>query len=164
MTVNDLVTGSSPLARGLLSPVTALPWAAGGSSPLARGLPQPRKRLPRRGRIIPARAGFTETPRTAGPRAPDHPRSRGVYLAIGVGVAVAAGSSPLARGLRSQADLQFEETRIIPARAGFTRESRFSAARFSDHPRSRGVYISASLFVPAVLGSSPLARGLRRGY
>ena len=50
--------------------------------------------------IIPARAGFT-TPRSGSTvRGPDHPRTRGVYGFCGVCVAVAAGSSPHARGLR----------------------------------------------------------------
>ena len=52
------LTGSSPLARGLLGEV--------GSS---RDL----------GRIIPARAGFTSAKTGHSPRTWDHPRSRGVY-------------------------------------------------------------------------------------
>ena len=34
--------------------------------------------------------------------------------------------------------------------------------RVGDHPRSRGVYRDEDLLAPAVSGSSPLARGLRR--
>ena len=50
----------------------------------------------------------------------DHPRSRGVY---GVGHApklTDRGSSPLARGLRTDIDSFMARVRIIPARAGFT--------------------------------------------
>ena len=51
--------------------------------------------------------------------------------------------------------------RIIPARAGFTRENEADRAGLPDHPRSRGVYFG--LISPKIneLGSSPLARGLR---
>ena len=50
---------------------------------------------------------------------------------------------------------------IIPARAGFTRcwSRPFRAGR--DHPRSRGVYAKTLRGAQALLGSSPLARGLR---
>ena len=53
-------------------------------------------------RIIPARAGFTSDVSGIVPGDEDHPRSRGVY---GIRVSLIhenAGSSPLARGLRSQ--------------------------------------------------------------
>ena len=51
-----------------------------------------------------------------------------------------AGSSPLARGLPVSQAWHQHHARIIPARAGFTRSSRASSARSTDHPRSRGVY------------------------
>ena len=51
--------------------------------------------------------------------------------------------------------------RIIPARAGFTRDDPPAGRRAGDHPRSRGVYpYSATGWEPGP-GSSPLARGLR---
>ena len=95
------------------------------------------------------------------------------------------GSSPLARGLRPDDPDASSTTRIIPARAGFTRRvcqviwavedhprSRgvyFAwkiplISEFTDHPRSRGVYIIASTVDLELPGSSPLARGLRRYY
>ena len=49
---------------------------------------------------------------------------------------------------------------IIPARAGFTDADIRRAYRGGDHPRSRGVYWSTKLFPGAIVGSSPLARGL----
>ena len=60
-------------------------------------------------------------------------------------------------------DADTMEFRIIPARAGFTRSSRSPPTRASDHPRSRGVYVSAILIRPRTWGSSPLARGLPAG-
>ena len=72
------LTGSSPLARGLLGdpPVEVLA-----------------------GRIIPARAGFTTPGACSGGSGRDHPRSRGVYIVTGGQRGESYGSSPLARGL-----------------------------------------------------------------
>ena len=50
--------------------------------------------------------------------------------------------------------------RIIPARAGFTRQNRSCAICPADHPRSRGVYTRHSYYVSIRAGSPPLARGL----
>ena len=140
--------GSSPLARGLLSPLLSfatktriIPARAGftrtsgmrrrartGSSPLARGLPN----IPLEGvgmfGIIPARAGFTQTC-TASPLSTwDHPRSRGVYSICNHVRGLSSGSSPLARGLRRENGLRTASFRIIPARAGFTTAKRRSPA------------------------------------
>ena len=71
-----------------------------------------------------------------------------------------AGSSPLARGLHYLEDQLDLESRIIPARAGFTRGVVPAAPRQTDHPRSRGVYFARGYFNEWEPGSSPLARGL----
>ncbi|ERH20866.1 hypothetical protein HMPREF1979_03276 [Actinomyces johnsonii F0542] len=92
----------------------------GGSSPLARGLRSFNVVTILSGRIIPARAGFTDVDAGRGGALPDHPRSRGVYLKQLGGRRSAAGSSPLARGLRSFNVVTILSGRIIPARAGFT--------------------------------------------
>ena len=73
----------------------------------------------------------------------------------------AGGSSPLARGLRLDVECVGREVRIIPARAGFTRGRPRRCAGPEDHPRSRGVYETLHTATLTVLGSSPLARGLR---
>ena len=52
--------------------------------------------------------------------------------------------------------------RIIPARAGFTSRGLTRPIRGTDHPRSRGVYDPTDMPNYSVMGSSPLARGLRR--
>ena len=131
--------GSSPLARGLL---TALPQQV-----LAAG-------------IIPARAGFTRPLFGNLLQPSDHPRSRGVYLQEIAHETPDIGSSPLARGLQRPLHDRTADTRIIPARAGFTipRPTSFRAHR--DHPRSRGVYSPFHSPFLYVAGSSPLARGL----
>ena len=91
----------------------------------------------------------------------DHPRSRGVYAVLVRLSPVPTGSSPLARGLPIDNEIAVEAERIIPARAGFTRE--YSRCRDPgwDHPRSRGVYARPPLWAFRDGGSSPLARGLR---
>ena len=180
-TVESPVSGSSPLARGLLwrilrasSGMGIIPAragftgdvdgahdAGGGSSPLARGL----LGAPVIGRviegIIPARAGFTLPTRFISLLTWDHPRSRGVYNRSLYPGKIENGSSPLARGLRQVDETAAGEAGIIPARAGFTLGGRRGHPRHQDHPRSRGVY-RTFFFDPRISrGSSPLARGLR---
>ena len=70
------------------------------------------------------------------------------------------GSSPLARGLHHMMELLAVTTRIIPARAGFTRQPCCRWPGRPDHPRSRGVYVHVNRGYPWSDGSSPLARGL----
>ena len=129
-----------PRSRGVyaLCPRDSSPGR--GSSPLARGLLVVDESMLIGYRIIPARAGFTrhQLVRTSSP--PDHPRSRGVYTSVSLGTVTMAGSSPLARGLRSATRPCARHQRIIPARAGFTRPHRGSPRSPEDHPRSRGVY------------------------
>ena len=75
-------------------------------------------------------------------------------------VYAALGSSPLARGLRICGSYPAAPARIIPARAGFTPYQNRTFHKGKDHPRSRGVYELWGPDKPAILGSSPLARGL----
>ena len=129
-----------PRSRGVY-PEPPCPTPSGaGSSPLARGLPDPlRPHLPQV-RIIPARAGFTCTPRATGRSWRDHPRSRGVYIAEARNALRFIGSSPLARGLRANYVDDGAAVGIIPARAGFTAAVPGPRGHHGDHPRSRGVY------------------------
>ena len=78
-------------------------------------------------------------------------------------MALRAGSSPLARGLRRRRPADQPGHRIIPARAGFTALPCWRGAGTGDHPRSRGVYRYLGATDSEHWGSSPLARGLRRG-
>ena len=133
-----------------------------GSSPLARGLRCRQPGQHDRRRIIPARAGFTSVLPVFGSCWRDHPRSRGVYLSPAFSVQSFSGSSPLARGLRVDALVDFLLAGIIPARAGFTWTLASSSRQEPDHPRSRGVYVCLRCFLRQWPGSSPLARGLRR--
>ena len=72
----------------------------------------------------------------------------------------APGSSPLARGLRSEGSLRQRPPGIIPARAGFTTSGSRRTPGVTDHPRSRGVYTPPASSTTTSTGSSPLARGL----
>ena len=175
--------GSSPLARGLRSrPVVRcalsriIPARAGFthvcllSGRVCRDHPRSRgvyhllsdgKRIGRR--IIPARAGFTLISVCVCACVRDHPRSRGVYGWGDAGRRLLSGSSPLARGLLGLKSAYKSCVRIIPARAGFTIGVRLAGRSATDHPRSRGVYRDATHSRPRNSGSSPLARGLRRG-
>ena len=132
--------GDHPRSRGVYPAAVIVDGDFAGSSPLARGLPRRRRPRHRRGRIIPARAGFTASRRGRGGGWPDHPRSRGVYHVVGVAGLGGPG--------------------IIPARAGFTRPGRGAWTCPADHPRSRGVYARTRLDNLIRDGSSPLARGL----
>ena len=112
-----------------------------GSSPLARGTRRGRHRLDSRGRFIPARAGNTACPRTAPPRPPVHPRSRGEHMSGALVANVRIGSSPLARGTQARGARRQALGRFIPARAGNTATWASSATRGTVHPRSRGEHV-----------------------
>ena len=150
-----------PRSRGVYAQSICAPATMTGSSPLARGLPAALIPFQTAWRIIPARAGFTSSSKTASLLDRDHPRSRGVYLRSSGDLGGVPGSSPLARGLRFRDIVADGRNGIIPARAGFTSMTSLTAARTLDHPRSRGVYPSFLLVGRVAPGSSPLARGLR---
>ena len=154
------ITSDHPRSRGVYNRKSQTYRRTSGSSPLARGLPGGGLHHILRQRIIPARAGFTRHPPPPWPAPSDHPRSRGVYLALCAGALAAAGSSPLARGLQLAGPSVSGDPRIIPARAGFTFRKTSRNSFIPDHPRSRGVYVLPIPRPPTEMGSSPLARGL----
>ena len=150
-----------PPSRGVYEIAARVQLEDMGSSPLARGLHcQQLNRLRPQG-IIPARAGFTGYDGDCSAGATDHPRSRGVYLKRSLQFNANEGSSPLARGLRSATRWRRRFTGIIPARAGFTDDTAPITLVSTDHPRSRGVYVTPRVMAYRCTGSSPLARGLR---
>ena len=156
-------TRDHPRSRGVYMGSRSAGTGIAGSSPLARGLlGLGVRRGPGRG-IIPARAGFTGRAEGRGLHHPDHPRSRGVYGPTPSARWPPRGSSPLARGLRNATCCYTHCARIIPARAGFTAARARVESSLSDHPRSRGVYVTRTTLRLPEAGSSPLARGLPRG-
>ena len=153
------MSGSSPLSRGI--PTIAWSTSGGsGSSPLSRGIHRSRGRRKRRGGIIPALARNTTIPQPGYPNPGDHPRSRGEYTASSFRLAPVPGSSPLSRGIHDCGRNRDSEIRIIPALAGNTCQSARNTALAWDHPRSRGEYQLLWGSSSALIGSSPLSRGI----
>ena len=70
------------------------------------------------------------------------------------------GSSPLSRGIHVVRTRRESIEGIIPALAGNTRSTPPQPSCRGDHPRSRGEYTHPDYLRPAVVGSSPLSRGI----
>ncbi len=73
------------------------------------------------------------------------------------------GSSPHARGARPTALAAFHSTGLIPACAGSTVRAQSAHGRAWAHPRMRGEHVPRAGRCTACEGSSPHARGARRG-
>ena len=132
---------------------------AAGSSPLARGTPRGSSGRLLRRRFIPARAGNTDRPGTAGDPPAVHPRSRGEHRNRSDKTIPNPGSSPLARGTLMREHKKNKVQRFIPARAGNTRGPTREGRRRAVHPRSRGEHSIFNSRPYSSTGSSPLARG-----
>ena len=109
-----------PRSRGEHAKWQKIQFAASGSSPLARGTRSARSCPASPTRLIPARAGNTNTDAAAILAVSAHPRSRGEHRFSASGGAHYFGSSPLARGTRGVASSEVGGARLIPARAGNT--------------------------------------------
>ena len=153
-----------PRSRGVYYSVWGPGTEVTGSSPLARGLLTLKVRSAVLAGIIPARAGFTRALGTRLRTLRDHPRSRGVYHSPDGALNVFEGSSPLARGLLSISNQKKGKSRIIPARAGFT--VRITSARcpqMGSSPLARGLLFvipekyTESRIIPARAGFTPLS-------
>ena len=93
-------SGIIPACAGFTTSLSGTSRSSRGSSPHARGLRVIPVCIALPSRIIPACAGFTPTASSTTMRSRDHPRMRGVYLAVFVTSWARDGSSPHARGLR----------------------------------------------------------------
>ena len=131
-----------------------------GSSPLARGILQCLHSLWHSTRIIPACAGNTHGTTLPCKCTEDHPRLRGEYAEILLNSLPKLGSSPLARGIHNWYSVDDDMRRIIPACAGNTVGSKALKESLEDHPRLRGEYWFIPVFNVRFVGSSPLARGI----
>ena len=130
-----------------------------GSSPLARGTLEEGGAAIERPRLIPARAGNTNY-QSESRRCPTaHPRSRGEHSSFFFASISISGSSPLARGTRKTEEAINYLDRLIPARAGNTREYQCAPSTSAAHPRSRGEHNGVIPGGQPGGGSSPLARG-----
>ena len=151
-----------PRLRGEYPSADKIQKIAEGSPPLARGIPSWNLLcIPAEG-ITPACAGNTVSDpyHSRSPR--DHPRLRGEYFSTRIWNDTQKGSPPLARGILSSAKTHILSAGITPACAGNTLSSRSRPASHRDHPRLRGEYFFRTPCQPFMLGSPPLARGIRK--
>ena len=91
----------------------------------------------------------------------DHPRLRGEYNFLLDGMTAITGSSPLVRGILCNVLFEISHDRITPACAGSTDVIDYAFDWQKDHPRLRGEYKVWESLPLSVVGSPPLARGVR---
>ena len=152
-------SSAHPRSRGEHSKVTSAVAVRVGSSPLARGTLNRIAGITPAARLIPARAGTTTRSYRFSGLQRAHPRSRGDHRVREVSVCAGRGSSPLARGPLTFLSNHPGTIRLIPARAGTTRQSCTAQIADGAHPRSRGDHPVDIAPACAAAGSSPLARG-----
>ena len=109
-----------------------------GSSPRVRGTPDIKLVLGEVGGIIPACAGNTNYKSYALRKAWDHPRVCGEHDLLNYVDARRLGSSPRVRGTLVEGVPSVLNIGIIPACAGNTVDSAWSAGACGDHPRVCG--------------------------
>ena len=148
-----------PRMRGEHVATAPLPNANAGSSPHARGAPCPSAHPTKAQRIIPACAGSTMCGCTGVQCIRDHPRMRGEHIALEIGISLAQGSSPHARGAHEVPEGVHPMVGIIPACAGSTCSYCSIAATIWNHPRMRGEHTAPPIPPSIHMGSSPHARG-----
>jgi len=110
-------------------------------------------------RLIPACAGSTLMSRASCISTRAHPRMRGEHLSPIIRRIVIGGSSPHARGARSEHPTADERAGLIPACAGSTTTQCPHTWGAEAHPRMRGEHVPAAFSAPPSEGSSPHARG-----
>ena len=130
-----------------------------GSSPRVRGKHTFNFHYRPNTRLIPARAGKTSSRYSSRVFGWAHPRACGenthnVYFAQ-----YRRGSSPRVRGKRNGAQHDGPRARLIPARAGKTRQGHLAWTTCRAHPRACGENQSSYLLQSSGLGSSPRVRG-----
>jgi len=145
--------------RGEHIKVTVERMNGGGSSPHARGTRSHPTRQRCARRLIPACAGNTATPASAGAPSPAHPRMRGEHENKIDGVVASIGASPHARGTPMTARDAAQVARLIPACAGNTEPEPIRSKAASAHPRMRGEHGRLRIRRHEPAGSSPHARG-----
>ena len=151
-------SGSSPLTRGKLFPLSST-LTAGGLIPLTRGKHRKDIMDPVAIRLIPAHAGKTARAPVISSAQAAHPRSRGENRVLLVNAKFENGSSPLTRGKPRRFDDRDTERRLIPAHAGKTWSDTTQTVSMAAHPRSRGENTTKKRSAPIKTGSSPLTRG-----
>ena len=116
--------GAHPRSRGENVRITDDLNQGHGSSPLTRGKRSLASRVGCQARLIPAHAGKTPQRSRAARPGEAHPRSRGENFCIGCAHRAEQGSSPLTRGKPCSLFPVPGVSRLIPAHAGKTPQSR----------------------------------------
>ena len=118
--------------------------------------------LPRIGmtrRIIPARAGSSESRKQRRECGEDHPRACGEQPVALLESHHVSGSSPRVRGADLRVLGALVKRRIIPARAGSSGTVNVCVVLVGDHPRACGEQFFSGTPGQIVGGSSPRVRG-----
>lgn len=92
----------------------------------------------------------------------ESPRSRGEYSPESETLRRRLESPPLTRGIHYPTTDPPPLFRITPAYAGNTHARNSQSARMRDHPRLRGEYFISPIWLPRLIQSPPLARGIPR--
>ena len=149
-----------PRLRGeYLSPVF-LNLLISGSSPLTRGILLHAVEISRSRRFTPAHAGNTLLNQLNQSWYRVHPRSRGEYCPGKPLYLQFIGSPPLTRGIPGNIKTLGGATRFTPAHAGTTPPQPLFQWLHRVHPRSRGEYNELVLKTNDRRGSPPLTRGI----
>ena len=159
-TLQSYRSSDHPRSRGEYPRLQLPAGNALGSSPLSRGILNVIQPPENAVRIIPALAGNTGICSSQRATRTDHPRSRGEYDHCNNGRNTHHGSSPLSRGIPQRVPRLRRGPGIIPALAGNTSHPLPWCSTTTDHPRSRGEYISYGHMNSTGSGSSPLSRGI----
>ena len=148
-----------PRRRGEHAYLLAVRESALGSSPQARGTREFSTKIRSISRFIPAGAGNTLGCIANHLAVLVHPRRRGEHGTHLLPDGLYIGSSPQARGTRTEDRIEHRIDRFIPAGAGNTLPAYTVDETGTVHPRRRGEHPMPSCSAIVASGSSPQARG-----
>ena len=164
--------GKTPPRCHSITPASAHPRAGGenfprrsavqsrpGSSPRGRGKLNATMAANPIFRLIPARAGKTQSSRLRPSSRRAHPRAGGENPSVACSFTASVGSSPRGRGKPYGSHTLAVLPGLIPARAGKTGRSGYRAPGGWAHPRAGGENASAVGVGSPLEGSSPRGRG-----
>ena len=153
------LTGLYPRTGGGNSPVPASCHSSNGLSPHGRGKRPSQQVAGNPQGSIPARAGETDSPQTAGPLSKVYPRTGGGNCPIPIVYNLRDGLSPHGRGKPARPDATYCPARSIPARAGETTRSAGCGHYPAVYPRTGGGNLRLRLRLGSLAGLSPHGRG-----
>ncbi len=148
-----------PRVRGEQAISSTINPVIDGSSPRARGAVAVRRFLALQGRFIPACAGSRPPGQYEQTTLAVHPRVRGEQCHDRMAEALLIGSSPRARGAGFELALVLAQLRFIPTCAGSRGALMSPYLSRAVHPHVRGEQIICQHHLNLCFGSSPRARG-----